>query len=395
MHFPDPAECKERIFARLQENPPPVFLVDKAILVQRYFELQKALDRDWPRHVIAYSFKTNYFAAQSKVFQELGAWAEVVSGREYEMAKCLGYRGDQIIFNGLSKTHEQLRRALQCGSHLQINDDDELERLLSVISGEKNRKLERIPIGLRVSTTRTGLKPSRFGCSLEDGTARTTVERICAAEALTLSGLHIHLHGDTDDPSCYRRASEALGGFISTEIPNCLDTLKYLDLGGGFPAHGPQPRSRTSWNPRPIDDYISAITSTLKEFFPKDRLPTLIVEPGRYLVADGMIFLSEVVRTTVAEHAQTITCNASITMVPLTHYCPQIIQAFTRDFERRGPPELPTITYGSSCREDDILFQGPFPHVQPGDYLVHYAVGAYNSNLSPDFIFMAPDVVLL
>src|SRR5262245_10498597 len=188
-HFPNLSEQTQKIIGVLRENPPPIFIADRAVLVERYIQLRSALERMWPEHVIAYSFKTNYFAAESKVFQELGVWAEVVSGREYEMALRLGYPGNRIIFNGPSKTHEQLRRALQGESQIHLNDYDELDRILEVISNEGIRKTGRTPIGLRVSTNRTGLKPSRFGCSLEDGAARTAVERICASQALQLAGL--------------------------------------------------------------------------------------------------------------------------------------------------------------------------------------------------------------
>ena len=51
-------------------------------------------------HVVGYSFKTNYQVARSGIFRQRGAWAEVVSGREYRLARELGYAGSSIIFNG-------------------------------------------------------------------------------------------------------------------------------------------------------------------------------------------------------------------------------------------------------------------------------------------------------
>jgi diaminopimelate decarboxylase len=385
--FPDPQQHKARLADLLRRHPAPVFFGDKAILADRYAALDRALKARWPEHIIAYSFKTNYFAAER--FKELGAWAEVVSGREYELARRLGYSGDRIIFNGPWKSDDQLRRALHDGARIHANDVQELGRLAALAPAEG------CEIALRVNTERTGLRPSRFGCSLDDGTAAEAIGRIADSAKLQLVGLHMHLLGDTDDPACYRRACEAIGQFMKQHVPDYADKLQYLDLGGGFPAHGPKPHRRASWNPRPIEEYVQTITSALAEFFPGEKKPTLILEPGRYLVGDGIIFISQVVRLQSIAGAQVITCNGSITMVPLTHYCPQVIHPFTGELERRDGAEMPSKVFGSSCREDDVIFEGPLPPVKVGDYLVHSAVGAYNSSLSPNFIFDAPPVVWL
>jgi hypothetical protein len=42
-----------------------------------------------------------------------------------------------------------------------------------------------------------------------------------------------------------------------------------------------------------------------------------------------------------------------------------------------------------------VLHEGPLPKVRVGDFLVYYAVGAYNANLSPDFIFETPPLAVL
>ena len=82
-------------------------------------------------------------------------------------------------------------------------------------------------------------------------------------------------------------------------------------------------------------------------------------------------------------------------MVPLTHYCPQMIQAYDDRLVRRDGATVPTIIHGATCRENDILYEGEFQQCRPGDHLIYFGVGAYNSNLSPDFIFESPSMELL
>ena len=100
----------------LERTRTPVFLGEKRILADRFRTLANSLSSRWPKHVIAYSFKTNYAVASSNFLEEIGAWAEVVSGREYQMARELGYPGERIVYNGPFNTANELERAQMEGA---------------------------------------------------------------------------------------------------------------------------------------------------------------------------------------------------------------------------------------------------------------------------------------
>ena len=388
--FPDLARDRNRFGPLLRRTETPIFLADTGILVDRYVSLRQTLERLWGPSAIAYSFKTNYAVAESGVLQEKGAWGEVVSGREYRLARKLGYAGDEIVFNGPYKRDDELRSALRDGALIHVNDRPELERLLTLLPSRPSGAR----IGLRVSADPPGAEPSRFGLSLARGEAAAAVARMASVAELELAGFHLHLKGDTDDPAAYGEAARDLARFIADAIPRRQgQQLASLDLGGGFPAHGPKPRSRERWNPRPIDEYVRAITDELGRVFPANDRPTLILEPGRYLVADAIVFVSETVRVERDAGLQLVTGDGAVTMLPLTHYCPQVVRVFSHELELRGGAGEPTIVFGASCRENDILYRGFLPRIERGDYLVFYAAGAYNSTLGPAFIFEAPPVV--
>ena len=138
---------------------------------------------------------------------------------------------------------------------------------------------------------------------------------------------------------------------------------------------------------------MQAITEELARGLAANERPTLILEPGRYLVADAIVFVSEIVRVQRDAGLQLVTCDGAVSMLPLTHYCPQVVRVFSRELEpRSGAPE-PSIVFGASCRENDVLYRGLLPRATAGEYLVFYAAGAYNSTLSPAFIFDTPPVV--
>lgn len=389
-HYPDVVAHREAVLPFLQQFKTPLFLCQQDNIVSRFSDLQAALQTHWGPYVISYSFKTNYQVARTGILQSLGAWAEVVSAREYQMARNLEYPGRQIIYNGPYKPDDSLRSALKDQAVVNLNDHDELDRLLKIVEQLDGDCFD---VGIRVSSTLPRVGHSRFGYSLENSEASDAVRRIIGHARVRLVGVHTHVYGDTDDPMIYECAAHRLGSFAREYVLDHGITLKYIDMGGGFPAHSPKPKSRTTWDPQPIEVYVRGITRSLREFFPLgDEGPTLLVEPGRYLVGDAIVLVTRVVHVKTRDDGQVVNCDGSISMVPLTHYSPQIIRAYTPRLEPSKAPLVQTSLHGCTCRENDQLFEGMLPRVSSGDLIIHYAAGAYNANLSPDFIFASPDM---
>jgi diaminopimelate decarboxylase len=391
--FPDLQSSRERFFEIVGGRPTPFFLVDGGILTDRAVAMWDRLRSRWGPSAIAYSFKTNYQVAELGLLRELGIRAEVVSGREYAMARRFGYAGSEIVFNGPYKTDADLERALRDGCLLHVHGGAELERLTRIATALGGT----YDVGIRVAASLPYFGHSRFGFSLDTDEAAAAVRRIDECAALELTGLHFHGLGDTTDPHCHQLAARKLAAFAQESIPDYATRLRTLDLGGGFPSHGLKPRNRESYDPLPIEEYIDPIVAELERAFPDEARPTLILEPGRYLVNDAVMLVAEVIDVPelTPDDRRTVLSNASITMVPLTHYCPQIIRAYTPELEPRGGEPVETTLYGASCREDDVLHEGPLAPARVGDLLVYYAVGAYNANLGPDFIFEVPPLVAL
>lgn len=384
--FPDPAAHRDILLEIVGQESLPIFLADRRILVDRFGAMARALDAHWPAWTIAYSFKTNYQVAESGALRALGAIAEVVSGHEYRLARTLGHAGADIVFNGPHKTDDDLRAALADGARVNVNDPDELTRV-EAIARTMNVTC---PIGIRVSVPLAAFPASRFGFSIAHGEADEAVRRIWASDHLRLAGLHLHLRGDIDNPAWYREACGVLASFLRSWPAERLAALDYLDMGSGFPSHMAKLDTRTQWDPRPIDEYIVAITQGLRPVFDGAAVPRLILEPGRYLVNDAIIFVSRIVSVRERAGVQQIVCNGATTMVPFTRHRAPILRVYRPDLTLREGPPVASCIYGASCREDDVLYQGTLGPVVTGDLLVHFGVGAYNSSLNPPFIFPCP-----
>ncbi len=369
----------------INDNLTPLFISDSKILEKGLNNLEESCKNNWDNFQIAYSFKTNYEIARLKILKDHGLWAEVVSGWEYQMAKKIGYRGREIVFNGPSKTSSDLDIALNDGVLVFVDNFEELEKVRKIAGLQKKN----FKIGIRLKTKIPRLYESRFGFSVDNDEASKAVSLIEKDPHINLAGLHMHIGSDIDNPKIYRFAASAMTNFIKNNIKDFENKIKYLDFGGGFPSHGLPPYGRLRWNPRSIEKYVNVISSQLLKIF-KDRKPTLIFEPGRYLVDDAVFFVTKVTSCRDKEAGQILTTDATITMLPLVQYRPQIVKIYDKDMKEKKSQILNTIVYGASCRENDILYDKPLPKAKVGDVLIYYVTGAYNQNMASEFIFNKP-----
>lgn len=343
----------------------PFFLTDKLIINQRHQLIKNNLDQIWgTKNIIAYSFKTNYEVVEE--LKKINEFAEVVSKMEYEVAKTVGYKDSQIIYNGPNK--ENLLDILKHPIMVNLDNFSEIEKVA------KYKKNINSSIGLRLNS---GLKPSRFGFNLENGEAKKAI-KILNKNGIKISGLHIHL-GFFTSPKTYKLISKKIIDFIQN---NDL-SLEYIDFGGGFPSHGDKPYGYKKTPYFPINDYISQICEPLNKFYFNKNKPFLILEPGRFLVDDSTVLVGKILDTKVLNNNQKIILDVTNNMLSSVWFRPQIIKVYGV----KSKFKLSTVIYGSSCQEDDILYQGKLPIVKVGNFVIFYCVGAYNQNMNSNFIF--------
>jgi len=140
----------------------PLWVVSEADLREKYRDLSRAFSTRYPKAVVAYSYKTNFLSGICALFHQEGAWAEVVSGFEYDIAMNLGVPGNQIVFNGPYKTKAELKRALEqeslinIDSYQEIYDLEELAKELDIMA----------KVGIRVNMQLYETNWTRFGFNL-------------------------------------------------------------------------------------------------------------------------------------------------------------------------------------------------------------------------------------
>lgn len=104
----------------------PLFIVSESTLRSLYRGFRACFTEADIDTRVAYSYKTNYLPAICAILHEEGAWAEVVSGMEYSLARALGVPANEIVFNGPHKKRDELETALGEGAIVNVDGFDDL-----------------------------------------------------------------------------------------------------------------------------------------------------------------------------------------------------------------------------------------------------------------------------
>jgi diaminopimelate decarboxylase len=368
----------------------PLFVVSDTGLRKEFRDFRKAFRTVYPKTDVAYSYKTNYLSAVCDILHQEGAWAEVVSGLEYEMARRLGIPGNRIIFNGPCKSDEEIRRAIHDGAMINLDNFDELQMVEEIA-----REGRKVPtVGIRVTTAVTEMPWEKFGFSLEAGFAEEACQRLIASGALRLGGLHVHLGTDLPDPAAYRNLLDRLLPFMEKLEKRDGVRWKVLDIGGGLPNRHRYAGSRPGVMLEDVfPSFAEAIARPLGSAL--DRLqsrPRLILEPGRAVVDHAVSLLTTVVAVKrLPSGAKAAILDAGVNLLPSAYYSTLDIAP-----TEPGPLSVEEVTlFGPLCMQVDCLGTGVrLPPLRRGSHLAVKNCGAYTQSHSMQFIQPRPPVIL-
>jgi len=377
----------------IEEYGSPLFVFSEATIRRTYKEAYRAFSSRYPKVQFAWSYKTNYLNAVCNIYHQEGAWAEVVSGFEYDKAISNGVPGEMIIFNGPDKSLEDLKKAITNSSLIHIDHFDELYDIIHL-----SKELEERPkVAIRLNMD-TGVYPKwdRFGFNFENGEAWDALNRIMVAKNLDLIGLHTHIGTYMMSTEAYRLAASNLAQLAVNLERKYGHVVQYIDLGGGFASKNTlrgayYPGTDTTPS---FDDYAEAITSAFmsSEIKPAN-LPLLILETGRALIDDaGFLAGTVLANKRLSDGRRATIIDAGVNLMFTSFWYEHDI----RPIEPISEQNEDTTIYGPLCMNIDVIRTNVmFPLLKKGDHYVIRRVGAYNNTQWLQFINMRPNVVLL
>jgi diaminopimelate decarboxylase len=377
----------------VEEYGSPLFVLSESKIRQNQRNALRIFKTRYPKVQFAWSYKTNYLNAVCALFHQEGSLAEVVSGFEYEKARALGVKGENIIFNGPDKNKHDLLKAIKEGAKIHIDHYDELYDIIEIT--ETNNLKANVAIRVNMDV---GIYPKwdRFGFNYENGEAWQALKRILVNKNLNLVGLHTHIGTYMMSSEAYRIAASVLVS-LAKGLKNEFDlNLEYIDMGGGFASHNTligQYLPAEEVVPS-IEDFADAISTGLFEMqLRPDEMPLLILETGRALIDNAGYLLSTVIankRLSTGRRAVIIDAGVNILFTGFW-YKHKISPAQ----EGGAHPEEASM-FGPLCMNIDVIRESiTLPSLRKGDKLVIEDVGAYDMTQWMQFISMRPNVVMI
>ncbi|WP_434699113.1 diaminopimelate decarboxylase [Pseudomonas sp. D1-1] len=351
----------------------PTYVYSRAHIEAQYRTFADALE-GMP-HLVCFAVKANSNLGVLNVLARLGAGFDIVSGGELERVLAAGGSADKIVFSGVGKTREDMRRALQVGVHcFNIESTDELERL-QVVAAELG---VRAPVSLRVNPDvdagthpyiSTGLKENKFGIAIAD--AEDVYVRAAQLPNLEVLGVDCHIGSQLTTLEPFIDALDRLLALVD-RLGDCGIYLRHIDLGGGV---GVRYRDE---EPPLVADYIKTVRERLE-----GRDLALMFEPGRYIVANAGVLLTQIEYLKHTEHKDFAIVDAAMNDL----IRPALYQAWM-DVTAVRPRDTAARAYdivGPICETGDFLAKGRELALEEGDLLAVHSAGAYGFVMSSNY----------
>ncbi len=326
-------------------------------------------------HLVCFAVKANSNLGVLNLLARLGAGFDIVSRGELERVLAAGGAPERIVFSGVGKSRSDLQRALEVGIRcFNVESVSELERLQDVAAA-----LGRVaPVSLRVNPDvdagthpyiSTGLKENKFGIAIDQ--AEAVYAMAAEMPGLEICGVDCHIGSQLTSPAPFLDALDRLLGLIDRLAARGLQ-IRHLDLGGGLGV-----RYRDEQPPTPAG-YMQAVRQRLG-----GRPLTLLVEPGRSIVANAGVLLTRVEYLKPTGHKNFAVVDAAMNDM----LRPSLYQAWM-DLVPVVPREEQGLVYdvvGPVCETGDFLAKDRELALAEGDLLALRSAGAYGFVMSSNY----------
>lgn len=360
-----------------REHGTPLFAYSRAAMLGALAAYQRGLEGR--RHLICYAMKANSSLAILQTLVRAGCGLDIVSGGELERALAAGVDPAKVIFSGVGKTRAEMRQALSIGiGCFNVESRAELDVLDEVARGMG----QRAPVSVRVNPNvdaqthpyiSTGLKGNKFGIAHEDVIA--TYRHAATCQGLRVVGIDCHIGSQITQTGPYLDAMDRIldlvEGIEAAGVP-----IEHIDFGGGlgidYQGDAP-PEADALWK---------HLLQRLDARGFGDR--KIYIEPGRSLVGNAGVCLTEVLYLKPGEHKNFLIVDAAMNDLPR----PAMYQAFHRIVPLSPRTALATTTWdvvGPVCESGDWIGRDRALAVQAGDLLAVMSAGAYCMSMASNY----------
>ena len=357
----------------------PLFIYSKAAMLSALAAYQRGFEGRNAQ--ICYAMKANSSLAVLQIFARAGCGFDIVSGGELERVQAAGGDMHKVIFSGVGKTRAEMRQALGAGiGCFNVESEAELDVLSSVASSMGLRA----PVSIRVNPNvdpkthpyiSTGLKGNKFGVAHED--AVRIYRHAASLDGLTVIGIDCHIGSQITDAMPYLDAMDRVLDLVAA-IEKVGIALAHIDFGGGlgisYGSNDTPPEADALW--QLLLAKIDARGYGAKK---------LMIEPGRSLVGNAGICVTEVLYLKPGEQKNFCVIDAAMNDLPR----PAMYQAFHEIVPvELSVQEAADVVYdvvGPVCESGDWIGRDRALNVAAGAHLAVMSAGAYCMSMASNY----------
>ena len=369
----------------------PLFVYSKASMLDALAAYQRGFAGRKAR--VHYAMKANSSLGVLQVFAQAGCGFDIVSGGELDRVIAAGGDPKLVIFSGVGKTRTEMTKALQAGvGCFNVESEAELEVLsdVAVTIGKTANVSLRVNPNVDPQThpyISTGLKGSKFGVA-HDRTL-VTYQRAAALPGLKVVGIDCHIGSQIVLESPYLDAVDRMLDLVES-IEAAGIPIHHLDFGGGL---GINYNGET---PPAADDLWHKLLAKLDERGFGQR--QLMIEPGRSLVGNAGICVTEVLYLKPGEQKNFCIIDAAMNDLPrpamyqayhaIINIATQAINTRSTGTNNTESTDTPSVIYdvvGPVCESGDWIGRDRALNIKQGDLLAVLSAGAYCMSMASNY----------
>ena len=351
----------------------PCYIYSRATLESHWHAFDDALSG--LDHLVCYAVKANSNLAVLNLLARLGSGFDIVSVGELERVLAAGGDASKVVFSGVGKRPDEMRRALEVGIRcFNVESEAELDTL-NQVAGEMQVTA---PVSIRVNPDvdaqthpyiSTGLKENKFGIDIER--AEAVYVHASGLSNLNITGIDCHIGSQLTQTAPFLDALDRVLVLVDKLSAKGI-TIQHLDLGGGL---GISYHDETPPSPA---EYAGALAEKLK-----GREFEILIEPGRAIAGNAGILATKVeyLKNNAGKHFAIVDAAMNDLMRPSLYSAWQDIVPV----EQREGTEQSYDIVGPVCETGDFLGKDRELVIHPGDLLAVRSSGAYGFSMSSNY----------
>ncbi|MFP3317834.1 MAG: diaminopimelate decarboxylase [Thermoplasmata archaeon] len=364
----------------------PLLVASEKRLIENYNSIYENFTKNYNKFKINYAVKANSNPAILSIFKDLGSGADTASPGEIFIANYSGFSNDDIIFTPNFSSREVLREVLGMGIKINFDDIGQFEYVRDIRPGTVSFRINPGMGGGEFPGIVTGGHETKFGIP-EDYAIKAY--RIAKESGAREFGIHMHGGSNNLKEEYFKEITSKFFSIAKKIEDEVGIEFSFVDIGGGF---GVPYRE----NERPLDmeRVANYVVENFKVLAGKNE-PVLMVEPGRYLVADSTVLLGNV--TYIKNYGKRIVgtdVGMNILIRPALYGAYHRIAVANRlDAEEKDAVNI----VGQICENTDKIAENrKFPEVEPDDIIAIFNAGAYVYSMSSNYNgFTRPEEILI